>query len=225
MPDDFPVDELTKFMAVARRVLLEPDMSAAWKEFAGASNLIGWRFRGSSDYWLEYKQSLVASSDSGGHEEQFRRERALFGMFSAGVSCIESTTYALAALASHPRVLSLSFGPGEQRACSPRKLADWLAPYAAARQLTVVLNGLLVSTEWSLWVDLRNRMTHRSNLPRMIFASAGAPAPVVAPINFAQTSSTRRVEAEISDFDALHKWLARSLGSLLAEGRQLVNLP
>lgn len=225
MPDDFPVEELTQFMAMARRVLLNPEKSLAWNEFAGASNLVGWRFRASSDEWLAYKKSLVTFGDSAGHEELYRRERALFNMFSAGVSCIESTTYALAALASHPAVLSLPFGPAEQRACSPRKLADWLAPHAAASQLAGVLTGLLASREWPLWVELRNRMTHRSNLPRIHVASVGAPPPITKPLNFAPTSSTPRVEAETSEFDGLHNWLAKSLGALLLQGRQLAEGP
>jgi hypothetical protein len=225
MPDDFPVDELTQFMATARRVLLSPVKSPAWQEFAGASNLIGWRFRASSEDWLAYKKSLATFGDSASHNELFQRERALFGMFSAGVSCIESTTYSLAALASHPDVLSLPFGPVEQRACSPRNLADWLAPHAAASQLVGVLTSLVTSREWLQWVALRNRMTHRSNLPRIIVASVGAPPPPTKPLNFAPTSSTPRVEAETSDFDSLHNWLAKVLSDLLRQGRQLADGP
>ena len=86
MPDDFPVEELTQFMASARKVLLEPVKSPAWQEFAGASNLIGWRFRASSEDWLTYKNSVAKLGDGAGHDELFRRERALFGMFSTGVS-------------------------------------------------------------------------------------------------------------------------------------------
>jgi hypothetical protein len=221
MPDDFPIDELLQFMATSRSVLLNPEKSLAWVEFAGASNLIGWRFRASSEDWIAYKKSFDTHGDSGGFEEIYFRERVLFGMFSAGISCIESTTYALAALASHPNVLSLSFGDTEQRTCSPRKLVKWLAPYTDANLLADVLNKLLLSGEWSLWVELRNRMTHRSNLPRIINASVGAPPPVSKPLNFAPTSSTPRVEAEISEFDGLHTWLAKSLRDLLIEGRQL----
>jgi hypothetical protein len=221
MPDDFPIGELLQFMSTSRHVLLNPDKSLAWIEFAGASNLIGWRFRASSEDWIAYKKSLDTHGDSGGFEEIYFRERALFGMFSTGVSCIESTTYALAALASHPNVLSLPFGETEQRACSPKNLVKSLTPYADASLLVAVLNKLLLSREWSLWVELRNRMTHRSNLPRIINASVGAPPPVSKPLNFAPTSSTPRVEAEISEFDGLHNWLAKSLGDLLIEGRQL----
>ena len=220
MPDEFPVDELIRFIETARLVLLNPYNEISWDEFAGASNLIGWRFRASSEYWNIYKKSLDTFNESGGFEEIYLRDRALFGMFSAGVSCIESTTYALAALASHPNVISLPFGVTEQRKCSPKELKRWLSSHAEARPLVDALSNLLSSSEWSLWIDLRNRMTHRSNLPRIV----NAPPPLKSkPLHFAPTSSTRHVEAEISDFDSLHNWLAKSLSDLLIAGQHLAS--
>lgn len=223
MPDDFPVDALTAFMASARSVLLAPEMSPVWVEFTGASNLVGWRFRAASEYWETYKNSVVNIGNGGGHEQLYRRERALFGMFTAGVSCIESTTYAMAALASHSAVLSIPFGLSQQRACNPRNLVDWLVPYSPATALRAALTSLLGSEEWKLWVDLRNWMTHRSNLPPITFASIGGPLPVVKPLTFAATSSTPSVDADFADFDKLHSWLARSLETLLSTGKLMAD--
>jgi hypothetical protein len=221
LPDDFPEAELTRYMAAARRVLLEPNKSSPqWREFGGASNLIAWRYRASYEDWHYYKTSLQRHSNAD-HEEHFRRERALFGMFTAGVSCIESTCYSLAALASHPAVLALPFGSTEQRRCSPSTLRDWLCPHAKAASLTAALDQLASAAQWGLWVDLRNRMTHRSNLPRVIQAWTGTQPPPVKPIHFAATSSTPVVEAETTDFDDLHEWLAQALGSLLTAGASL----
>ena len=45
MPESFPADEYTQFRQAAREVLTNPAKGDAWREFAGASNLIGWRFR------------------------------------------------------------------------------------------------------------------------------------------------------------------------------------
>jgi hypothetical protein len=220
LPDDFPEAELAKFMAAARSVLLRPDKSPMWTEFAGASNLIAWRYRASTEDWQLFKTSLASPSGSG-HEENFRRERALFGMFTAGVSCIESASYALAALASHPAVLAIPFGAREQRRCRPSVLRDWIAPHTRASTLTNALDSLLVSSEWRLWVELRDRMTHRSNLPRIYTASVGAPPPPAKPMRFAATSSTRSVDAEVADFDALRAWLSTTLASLLSAGATL----
>jgi hypothetical protein len=221
VPDQFPVSELTRYMTSAREVLLKPTQSAAWGEFAGASNLIGWRFRASWEDWCKFKQSQSEFGDGGNHEELYRRERALFGMFSAGVSCVESVTYSLAALLSHPVVLGLAFGADEQRACSPKRLREWLRRGSGPPALISALECLIQSLEWKLWLDLRNRMTHRSNLSRRLFASIGSPAPATRPLNFAPTSSTDGVDAEISDFDNLHLWLATNVAALLRCGSEL----
>lgn len=217
LPDDFPESELMQYMAFARKVLLEPRKAAAWAEFGGASNLLAWRYRASYEDWQYYKASL-ANHSTPDHEELYRRERALFGMFASGVSCIESAVYSLAALASHPSLLDIPFGTAEQRRCSPDELRKWVAPYASAGALTAALDRLLSAKEWGLWVGFRNRMTHRSNLPRIIQAWVGSPPPPAKPIHFAATSSTPAFQADAADFDGLHRWLASALASLLAAG-------
>lgn len=223
MPDDFPVNELTAFMAEARRVLIPGgNTSAAWKEFGGASNLIGWRYRASSDAWHEHRESVKTYGGGRNHEDVYLQERSLFLMFSAGVSCIESTTYALAAAASDSHVCGIAFTNKEQRACSPTRLLTWLTPHSKGTDLAAALLELLAAPEWTLWVDLRNRMTHRSNLPRRHFASVGAPPPQVKPLNYAPTSSTPEVDADFADWDALHEWLAQQVRKLLLSGTALL---
>jgi hypothetical protein len=220
LPEDFPDSELRQYMVFAREVLLKPKKSAAWAEFGGTSNLIAWRYRASYEDWQYYKNSLAKHSNPD-HEELYRRERALFGMFASGVSCIESTVYSLAAIASHPAILAIPFAPPEQRRCNPSRLRKWIEPHASAAALMETLDRLLSANEWDLWVDLRNRMTHRSNLPRIVKASVGSSPPLSKPIRFAATSTTPAVEADPADFDALHRWLTQTLASLLAVGPTL----
>lgn len=221
MPDDFPVEELNAFMAAARRVLLIPKKGPEWSEFAGASNLIGWRYRASSEYRLAYKESWTTEGVTVDHEGAYRRERALFGMFSSGVASLESVTYALAALSSHPRVLAMPFGAQEQRFCSPTRLSKWLAPLPTATSMAAALTGIATSSEWKLWVDLRNRMTHRSDLPRVVFGAVGGTPPPAKALHFASTSSTPIFEGDLNTLDALHEWLSSSIATLLNEGAKL----
>jgi hypothetical protein len=223
LPDDFPVAEFTTFMAEARRVLVPfGTPSPAWTEFAGASNLIGWRYRASFDAWNEYRTFVKAYGDVRDHEKSYQQERLLFLMFSAGVSCVESTAYALAAAASDPTVCGIGFTTSEQRNCSPSRLCTWLSTYASAAQLVAALRTLVTATEWELWVCLRNRMTHRSNLPQTHYGAVGAPAPQLNPLNFAPTSSTPSVDADLGDWDLLHPWLAEQLRSLLLAGTAML---
>lgn len=223
LPDDFPVAEFVVFMQAARRVLLPGgNTSEAWKEFAGASNLIGWRYRASFDAWREHRAFIQAHGGGRNHEDVYQQERSLFLMFAAGVSCIESAAYALAAAASHATVCGIAFTSREQRDCSPSRLLEWLRPHSKAAALVAALQALVNAPEWELWVDLRNRMTHRSNLPRRHFASVGAPAPQVKPLNYAPTSSTPEVDADLADWDALHQWLAHQSRALLVAGTALL---
>ena len=225
MPDDFPVVELTAFMAEARRVLIAGgNTSVAWNEFGGASNLIGWRYRASSDAWRAHRLAVEIHGGGRNHEDVYEQELSLFVMFSAGVACIESTTYALAAAASHPQVCDIPFGLKDQRACNPTRLLAWLTPHVSATQLVATLQRLLAASEWALWVDLRNRMTHRSNLPRRLFASVGGPAPQVRPLNYAPTSSTPEIDADLADWDSLHGWLSELLSELLVSGTAMLRV-
>ncbi|HWG11514.1 MAG TPA: hypothetical protein VN693_08485 [Rhodanobacteraceae bacterium] len=143
-------------------------------------------------------------------------------MFVSGVSSIESTVYAIATLAAHPTICSLQFGPAEQKACSPQNLLKRLEFFSQATEIIAVLRNLVSSKEWRMWVDLRNRMAHRSNLPRIVHIAMGGPLPVSRPILFAATSSTPSIDLGIEDFDALQAWLASELRILLLEGTNFV---
>lgn len=223
LPNNFPSNEMVAFMASARQVLLNPTMSEAWKEFGGASNLIGWRFRSCYEDMTQYIESWKKYGPGISFEEMYTRERALFGMFTAGVSCIESTCYALNALVSHPNILDMQFGEDEQRSCSPVRLKKCLSKYPKALALSNVLKTLTISEEWALWVDLRNRMTHRSNLPCINFMGTD-PLPPSKALHFATTSSTPSIEIDVLHLENMFTWLADSLRQLLLEGNKVSKL-
>lgn len=223
LPNSFPSDEMVAFMATARRVLLTPSKSEAWSEFSGASNLIGWRFRSCSEDMERYIAFWKTFGANIPFEEMYLQERALFGMFTAGVSCIESTCYALHALASHPKLLALPFGEKEQRLCNPIRLQKNLLNHHSAHALAETLNVLINSNEWIQWTNLRNRMTHRSNLPRIIRGATGTDPPPMKALHFAATSSTSAFEADISNLEDMFTWLAVSLRNLLIEGTSFGN--
>ena len=220
LPNDFPTIDYAGFMSAARAVLLSNNTDA-WKEFAGASNLIGWRFRASFEDMDIYIKSWQQCGADASFEELYLRERALYGMFSCGVSCIESACYASYALASHSAVLGVTFGEPEQRRCNPSQLKNALGSNSRAQPLVSALANLTSSGEWSLWVNLRNRMTHRSNLPRIIQGAVGSVPPSARALQFAATSSTPAFEADEGHLRALFSWLATSLSQVLSGGKHL----
>ena len=223
LPNAFPAESYEKFWLAAGSVM-KPEKGPAWAEFARASNLIGWRFRASREHLDDYLRGGDQS-----HEDVYRRERALFGMFTSGVSCIESTCYAIYALASHPSVLGLDFGAKQQRHASPGTLRTALEPHhhdASVKVLADLLDDLNVAGEWELWRSFRNRMSHRSNLPRHISGSVGAAQPPRSqPPRFARTSSTASFRADRGTLDDLFPWLVDSLRELLSAGGDILPAP
>jgi hypothetical protein len=223
MPASFPADDFITFMARARSVLLNPK-GAEWSEFAGASNLMGWRYRNAveclDDFATSWEQYGDAKAD---HEEFYKRDRALFGLFSASVSCVEATCYGICALASHPRILGLPFGPKEQKRAYPSQVRDALKSKMPNAPLVQTLDTMLLSPEWEMWLELRNRTSHRSNLPRIITGViGGGPLPPSPPMNVAATSSTKAFAADLDDLERRVTWLGATLQSLFVDAAAII---
>jgi hypothetical protein len=145
----------------------------------------------------------------------------LFGFFSGGVSCIEATCYGIYALASHPKILGVPFGPEEQRRAFPAGLRDATKKHRVAAPLTTALNKLLGSHQWKTWLEVRNRIAHRSNLPQIITMSTG-PLPPSPPLHVAGTSSTKAFRANLEDLQKLLVWLGETQRELLVASTGLV---
>ncbi len=221
LPDSFPTKEYTKFMDTAKSVLLSPK-GDAWKEFAGASNLIGWRYRACHEYKEFYITSWISEGSKASFETIYNREKALFGMFTSGVSCIESICYAIYALASHEKSLGLPFSKTEQRNCTLKGLHEKLLEFTCSSNLVKALSDIIDSMEWNLWIDFRNRMFHRANLPRIIHGAMGSSPPPAKAFEFAATSSTPAIDCDEDKIEELCSWLSNSVSSLLSGGCDLV---
>jgi hypothetical protein len=215
MPDSFPCDELTRLRAAARD-LLTPQKPPAWAEFAGASNLIAWRFR---SFVESSNDALVAPGAT--HDEIYRQEQMLFLAACSAVSCVEAMGYATHALASDPQVLGLPFGPDEQRRSNPATVRDLLTRNVANRAVTQPWVELADACEWNLLRDLRIRMFHRSNLPRIVTGTMGGPPPPASPTQYASTSSTPALT--VDEVPTLEPWLADSISSLLSAAIALLD--
>ncbi len=222
MPSLFPLKAFEEFVNSVRAVTLPG--SEARREFNGASNLIGWRFRAC----VEDKEGYMASWRQYGADVSFEaiyiRERLLFATFVSGLSSIEATIYACYAVASDQNVFGLPFNEKiKQFGSRPKQLKEKLQAINPSIALVPVLEELVTSDQWSLWKNFRNTMTHRSNLPRIIHAAIGGPLPTENPLEFAATWSSRALSGDEATFNEMLSWFARSLERLLKAGTQLVN--
>lgn len=223
MPQSFPLAEYEAFVNAVRRVTNA--YSDARKEFNGASNLIGWRFRACCESKYAYLDSWQKIGANAPFEELYSREKAFFGMFVCGVSAIESACYACYALASDFSVLNLPFGENIRRNnTSPWNLLERLRKVQPGHELTKTMESGLVSAEWEVYRSYRNTMTHRSNIPRITYGAVGSMPPPEKIMQFADTWSTKGMHAGEEEFDRLFEWLALFLKDILRGGVALAQI-
>ena len=216
MPPDFPAGEFSEFLDKARKALIEADGTILrWKEFGLASNIIAWRYRTAHEE-LEFLRGRYSTTTGPiDHEDLYERERALFMLFAGGVSCIEACIYAIAAYCSN--VAGFQFGPQEQRTCDAKKLRKWIAPFLTMKALSNAIKDIDESVEWKLWRSVRNRLSHRGNLPGILHAAMGGALPAVNPILFDETTSTDAIDMDVQDLNAHFKWITNTLSCLIRE--------
>ncbi len=214
MPPSFPTATFAQLLDKAREALHDArGAEPKWKEFALASNIIGWRYRTAFDE-LEFLRGRYSTTRGPiDHEDIYQREHALFVLFTAGVSCVEACIYATAAYCSH--VVGFDFGIKEQHVCGPSKLQDWLKSLDRAAALIAVLKDIEDSQEWQFWRRVRNRLSHRGNLPAIIYASVGCPTPEVNPIIFDATTSTGAIDMSVEELNTHFSWLTDTINRLM----------
>jgi hypothetical protein len=216
MPESFPCGQLTTLRwRVTRRFTSRKPQ--AWAEFAGASNLIAWRFRS----YVESANTL-SSMPSASPDDIYHQEQTMFLAVCSAVSCIEAIAYATWALASDPLLLDVAFGPEEQRQANPSRVRDMLVKHTTDVEVTQPWIDVNNANEWQLLRELRIRMFHRTNLPRMIRGTSSAP-PVPLPMKFAPTSTTPALG--IDQVAALEPWLANIVSALLGAALAIVQIP
>lgn len=222
MPSLFPLQAFEEFVNSAREATLVN--SEARHEFGGASNIIGWRFRACVEDKEGYMASWRQYGAGASFEALYLRERLFFGIFVSGVSCIEATVYGCYALASDPSIFSLKFDETTRRHRSgPQNLLKQLQHLDQSLELVSVLQRLVSCDEWKLWKEFRNTMTHRRNLPRIIYASLGGPLPTANPFEFAATWSTRALSEDETFLDEQLYWLSDSIEQLFHSGTKLAH--
>lgn len=216
MPSEFPARVFSTFLEAARKALTESDGAAAQGiEFGLASNIIAWRYRTAHEALEFLRGRYSTTTGPTDHEDRYERERALFTLFTGGVSCIDACTYAIAAYCS--KVVGFQFEEKEQRNYKLKNLREWITPFPKSTNLSNVIENIENSNEWDFWKDVRNRLSHRGNLPGIIVAAAGAPPPKVNPILFSKTTSTDAIDMSVQDLNAHFEWLTNTLLCLMRE--------
>jgi len=165
---------------------------------------------------------LVASWDRYGinasFEELYHQEKALYGVFTTGVSYLESLTYATYIVCTAVLSHVCSFGSDKDRhdLSDPARLAKRLSKAPSARNLAAALHELSTSPEWKMWKAYRNTHSHRSSPPRLVRMSLGSAPPPPSPLQLSATWSTPALEADSATFDSYLEALRRFAAQIMA---------
>lgn len=210
MPPEFPAVPYAELRKLQQTVLVTDGVqSPQCKEFGLASNALAWRYRAAHEELSSLRGHYSQKNAPVDHEDLYQREKALFNFFTAAVSCIETAIYAVAAYTSN--VLYFDFTAKVQRTCSPSALHGWLKPHAKVEKLALVVGELSKSAEWDFLLEVRNRLSHRGNLPGIIYASVGGPPPEVNPILFDRTTSTDPIDMDFEELNGHFAWITKTL--------------
>lgn len=223
MPANFPCGEYTSWRIAASSVVTSASSGDPAWEHLSASNLTAWRFRHAQESWNAIKALVQSAPNGGSHEDQYQMDCEMFEMLTAVISCVESTIYSISAVASLASVVGFVFDASAQKKGSdPTWLATKVSTHPKGGALCTELNALAASAEWKFFLDLRNRVSHRSNLSRVVRAAVGVPLPTPVPFHFSKTSNTPEIVMTIADFEARHVWFAATLRRLLIAARSLL---
>lgn len=212
VPPSFPSAAYEDYRDVATRIILEAS-DEIWIEFQSACEGVAWRYRAFCEYADNYKSQYEKISDI---ENIYLTDKFLFGLFINAVSTVECLSYSVWSLLSAPMVLSVSFTSREKRGCNPASLCKLLQTIEGAGSLHAAVEELDQSTTWQLCTSLRNRMTHRSKMPRITSIGLGPPS-----TSLAETTSTEQVKVDADFVNQLIAWLSDTIATMCTECRIL----
>jgi hypothetical protein len=201
MPADFALEPYE----VIHRQMTAHLARTPWLEWAGAWNAIAYRFVSMADHDAAFRR-LIARSDAPPPPERYRQERELFGFFVNGLAVVESVSYGAFAMASiHDPTGFPMTTPGQKKAVTPTLTADRFRKSTLGTEFSAKISGLINSTEFREWSDVRNVVAHRVSPARVIWRGgekSGQAHWMDIPLNDA-TTTTRR------------QWLSTELAELL----------
>lgn len=141
---------------------------------------VAYRFRAAIEYGGEFEALLGAPGGAAPPVDTvFRQERALYGFFVTGLSCLESFSFALNALGAYYKPAARP----DEFAVSHDRLRHVGLPSVAA-SLHRCWPGALISEQttklikddtFRVWNRIRNVLSHRVVPPRTIYLGDGSP--------------------------------------------------
>lgn len=207
MPDDFAIDP---YEAVRLRVSkLQNVADSIRAEYSGAWNGVAIRFLSCAEHDEAFAELMRQHGSSPDSRERYQQERELFGFFVTGLSAFESVLYGLHAIAAMLRPSAFPMDNESERiGITPGRVLVRLEAMFAEEQITKVLSRVSREPQLTEWRKIRNVLAHRAHPGRIV--SVGRPE------GDHTRWSLEEIVIDVETTSKWRRWLARTLGDLLA---------
>lgn len=213
MPLQFPSEVFDEYRDTGLR-LMRLAQDDHWTEFSSACTNVAWRYRACWDHAESYKACYTTL---GPIEAVYQTERHYFGTYTNGLSAIESMLYSLHALLASSKLLGWPFSETERKKRLPNYALGRIEnePQVKRRFANIhqVLRELIDCRYWLVCKERRNRMYHRSRIPRHLAIGDGPPR-----FRLPATSSTEKDPADLASIETLVDWLSDKIRELSMAG-------
>lgn len=214
MPKAFPNKSYESIHKIMKG--MKDKFHLSWKQYAGAWNAIGYRFKSCAENDRIFTQSMLKTGKSPEPHERYIQERALFYFFVNGLSALESLLFGLYAIVSFVKPKEFPIETERDlKAINPKLTRDKFKKNFKTYDIANSLIKLLEDKRYIEWKEIRNILAHRAS-PGREFFSGGDHSGKALWIN--------GVQIEKSTTTSRYKWLTMTLSNLMKDVDVFVSL-
>lgn len=167
LPDDFPMIKFEKIYRYCIEMIGAEEYSVRLMGMGFAGVAYRYRTLAENDeiFTTSIKQDGYGPPIEEGYYKQISSQ---FAFFTAGFSCIESFFFAMHALASYYKPDSFDLCTEALSRVGWSQVKDQYNKHWKETALASTMSGLVASTEFNEWKEIRNILSHRVEIPREI---------------------------------------------------------
>ena len=170
LPEEYPQDTAER----AYRALLDIVGPRPAQLMGQGFNGVAYRWRTASECHIDYLDLVSEYGEGPPTEVRYLQEKALFGFFTSGLAAIECFSFALHALGAHVSSGRFPIDDKSLRQVTPTSVSKKYRSQWPNSALSESLSNLVEDSQFELWKDIRNVLSHRAAPPRHHYLNSGS---------------------------------------------------